>query len=77
MRWLCLCASTYRHWLLLSYSPYHHRDDDEAFSELADRLEASSENADLYPAPTTPEAIALMEKAIREHVQKLEEKRSD
>jgi hypothetical protein len=54
-----------------------HRNDDEAFYRLADRLEASSNGADLYPAPDTPENIALMEAAIREHVQKLEEKRQD
>ena len=54
-----------------------HRDDDEAFYKLADRLEASSNGTDLYPAPDTPENIALMEAAIREQVQKLEEGRKD
>ncbi len=54
-----------------------HRNDDEAFYKLADRLEASSNGTDLYPVPDTPETIALMEAAIREQVQKLEEKRKD
>lgn len=51
-----------------------HRSDDEAFYKLADRLEESSEDSELYPIPDTPENIAIMEAAIREHVQKLEEK---
>ena len=54
-----------------------HRNDDEAFYKLADRLEASPNGTDLYPVPDTPENIALMEVAIREQVQKLEEKRKD
>lgn len=54
-----------------------HRNDDEAFYKLADRLEASSNGTDLYPAPDTPENIALMESAIREYVQKLEDKHND
>ncbi len=54
-----------------------HRDDNEAFYELADRLESNSEFTDVYPAPNTPEAIALMETAIKNHIQKLEEKRQD
>lgn len=52
-----------------------HRNDDEAFYKLADRLEASSEDTDLYPIPDTPENINIMEVAIQEHVKKLEEKR--
>ncbi|WP_236556769.1 hypothetical protein [Calothrix sp. PCC 7507] len=52
-----------------------HRNDDEAFYKLADRLEAISENTDLYPVPDTPENIAIMEVAIQEHLKKLEEKR--
>ncbi|WP_138500116.1 DUF6887 family protein [Nostoc sp. PA-18-2419] len=52
-----------------------HRNDDEAFYKLADRLEASSEDTDLYPIPDTPENVAIMEVAIQEHVKKLEEKR--
>ena len=54
-----------------------HRNDDEAFYELADRLEASSNGTKLYPAPDTPDNIALMQAAIRERVQKLEEQRRD
>ncbi|MDZ7957229.1 MAG: hypothetical protein RMY34_04890 [Aulosira sp. DedQUE10] len=53
-----------------------HRNDDKAFYKLADRLEASSNDTDLYPIPDTPENIAIMEAAIQEHVQKLEEKRT-
>ncbi|MBD2194850.1 MULTISPECIES: DUF6887 family protein [Calothrix] len=52
-----------------------HRNDDEAFYKLADRLEASSEDTDLYPIPDTPENIAIMEAAIQEQVRKLEQKR--
>ncbi|MCY7391334.1 MAG: hypothetical protein LH647_07500 [Leptolyngbyaceae cyanobacterium CAN_BIN12] len=54
-----------------------HRNDDEAFYKLADRLEASPNGTALYPVPDTPENIALMEAAIREQVQKLEEKRKN
>lgn len=49
-----------------------HRNDDEAFYKLADRLEANSEDAELYPCPDTPENIAIMEAAIQEQVKKLE-----
>jgi hypothetical protein len=52
-----------------------HREDEEAFYVLADRLEASSEGSELYPLPDTPETIAIMETAIRERVKKLEDKR--
>jgi hypothetical protein len=52
-----------------------HRNDDEAFYKLADLLETSPNSTDLYPILDTPENIALMEAAIREQVQKLEEKR--
>lgn len=51
------------------------RNDEEAFYKLVDRLEASSENTDLYPIPDTPENISIMEVAIQEHLKKLEEKR--
>ncbi|MCU0566529.1 MAG: hypothetical protein MUF49_08015 [Oculatellaceae cyanobacterium Prado106] len=50
-----------------------HRDDDETFYQLADRLEANGNDTVLYPAPNSPETIALMETAIREHIQKLDE----
>lgn len=52
-----------------------HRNDDEAFYKLADRLEANSDNTDLYPIPDTPENIAIMEAAIREQVNKLEKRK--
>ncbi|BAY21282.1 hypothetical protein NIES2100_10320 [Calothrix sp. NIES-2100] len=52
-----------------------HRNDDEAFYKLADRLAENSDDSDLYPIPDTPENIAIMETAIREHVKKLEQKR--
>lgn len=48
-----------------------HRTDDEAFYKLADRLEATSEDTDLYPIPDTPENIAIMEAAIQQQVEKL------
>ncbi|NET60907.1 MAG: hypothetical protein F6K47_33685 [Symploca sp. SIO2E6] len=51
-----------------------HRTDDEAFYKLADRLEVTSDDTDLYPVPDTPENIAIMEAAIQGHIQKLEEK---
>jgi hypothetical protein len=52
-----------------------HRDDNEAFYKLADRLENAPNASDLYPMPDTPENIAVMETAIQEQVKKLEEKR--
>lgn len=53
-----------------------HRQDTEAFYQLADRLE-TLRDSQLYPAPDTPEAIALMEAAIREQVTRLNENRED
>lgn len=52
-----------------------HRTDDEAFYKLADRLEATSDDTDLYPIPDTPENIAIMEAAIQRQVEKLEGQR--
>lgn len=52
-----------------------HRDDDEAFYKLADRLQASADDSNLYPIPDTPENIAIMEAAIEEHLKNLEQKR--
>jgi hypothetical protein len=52
-----------------------HRSDDEAFYKLADRLEVTSDDTDLYPMPDTPENIAIMEAAIQEHIKKLQENR--
>ncbi len=54
-----------------------HRNDDEAFYKLADRLEASAEDTDLYPVPDTDENIAIMETAIQEHIKKLEQQRQN
>jgi hypothetical protein len=51
-----------------------HREDDEAFYKLVDRLE-ESEQTELYPYPDTPENVAIMEQAIRDYVRNLEEKR--
>jgi hypothetical protein len=51
-----------------------HRDDDDAFYKLADRLEANSEGTKLYPCPDTPENTLIMEQAIQEYVRNLEEK---
>jgi hypothetical protein len=52
------------------------RHDDEAFYQLADRLESSDNDADLYPIPDTPENIALMETAMRSQIEKLEQNKS-
>ncbi|MCY7272593.1 MAG: hypothetical protein LH702_02305 [Phormidesmis sp. CAN_BIN44] len=54
-----------------------HRNDDEAFYKLADRLEASSEESELYPYPDSPEAIAILKAAIQQRVSKLEENHRD
>ncbi|NER52683.1 MAG: hypothetical protein F6J92_39800 [Symploca sp. SIO1A3] len=51
-----------------------HRTDNEAFYKLADRLEVTSDDTDLYPIPDNPENIAIMETAIQGHIKKLEEK---
>ena len=56
---------------------FSHRSDDEAFYKLADRLEATSEDVELYPSPDTPENIAIMETAFSEHIKRLEEKRRE
>lgn len=54
-----------------------HRGDNEAFYILADRLEVGSQETELYPSPDTPENIATMEAAIRDHVKKLEQRRKE
>jgi hypothetical protein len=54
-----------------------HRDDNEAFYKLVDRLESSFEDTELYPCPDTPENIAIMETAIRKQIKNLEEKRKE
>jgi hypothetical protein len=42
-----------------------HRDNDEAFHILVDRLKVNASGV-RYPCPNTPETIALTQKAIRE-----------
>ncbi len=54
-----------------------HRDDNEAFYKLADRLESSSEDSELYPCPDTPDNITIMEAAIRKQINKLEDQRKE
>jgi hypothetical protein len=44
------------------------RHDDLAFHCLVDRLEAESTDSPLYPPPTTPENVAIMEAAMRERL---------
>ena len=46
-----------------------HRDDQEAFYTLMDRLNASPPTVS-YPCPNTPENLGLMKKAIRERLGK-------
>ncbi len=45
-----------------------HKEDLEAFNTFVDRLKADNPNSILYPAPLTPEAIEIMEKAIKERL---------
>jgi hypothetical protein len=45
-----------------------HRQDDAAFSCLVERLETGGVDGPLYPAPTTPETVAMMEAAMRERL---------
>jgi hypothetical protein len=42
------------------------RQDDAAFSCLVERLESDEGEGPLYPAPTTPETVAVMERAMQE-----------
>jgi hypothetical protein len=44
------------------------RQDDVAFHCLVDRLEMDGGDSPLYPAPTTPENVAIMEAAMRERL---------
>lgn len=44
------------------------RQDDAAFHCLVDRLESTPTESPLYPAPTTPENVAIMEAAMRERL---------
>jgi hypothetical protein len=50
-----------------------HRDDNDAFYTLVDRLKADNKDAVRYPFPDTPELLKEMEENIREHIRKLEE----
>jgi len=47
------------------------------FYQLADRLEMTAADSDLYPIPDTPENIAIMEAAIQRQVKKLEKESKD
>jgi hypothetical protein len=51
------------------------RHDDEAFYQLADRLENNQDESELYPNPDTLENIKLMETAIRSHIGKIEQQK--
>jgi hypothetical protein len=46
-----------------------HRDDQDAFYALMDRLNANPPTAS-YPCPNTPENLEVMKKAIRERLGK-------
>jgi hypothetical protein len=52
------------------------RHDDEAFDRLADRLENSQNESELYPIPDTLENIKLMEAAIQSHIGKIEQQKN-
>jgi hypothetical protein len=52
------------------------RHDDEAFYRLADRLENSQNESELYPIPDTLENIKLMETAIQSHIGKIEQQKN-
>jgi hypothetical protein len=48
-----------------------HKSDQEAFYRLADRLKEDNQDSPWYPYPATPEAIAIMEKAVQEKIKKI------
>jgi hypothetical protein len=50
-----------------------HRDDNEAFYTLVDRLKADNKDAVRYPFPDTPELLKEMEENIRDRIKKLKE----
>lgn len=52
---------------------FAHKQDTEAFYRLIDRLKADNPDPPRYPAPTTPETFAIMEKAMRERMEKREQ----
>lgn len=49
-----------------------HRDDNEAFYKLVDRLKADSKDQVWYPCPKTPEDWAKVPELIQEQLRKLE-----
>ena len=49
-----------------------HRDDNEAFYMLVDRLKADNKNAVRYPCPNSPEDWEKVPKLIEEQIKKLE-----
>lgn len=49
-----------------------HRDDQEAFYKLVDRLKADSTNQTRYPFPKSLEDIAKVRDIIKENIQKSE-----
>ncbi|WP_449420419.1 DUF6887 family protein [Phormidium nigroviride] len=50
-----------------------HRDDNEAFYTLVDRLKADNKDGVWYPFPDTPELLKEMEDNIRDRINKLKE----
>lgn len=48
-----------------------HKNDKEAFYTLADRLKEDNQDSPWYPYPATPEAIAIMEKAVQEKINEI------
>jgi len=49
-----------------------HRDDNEAFYKLVDRLKADNKDAIRYPCPKNPEDWAKVPELIEEQIKKLE-----
>lgn len=49
-----------------------HRDDNEAFYNLADRYEADSKDQVWYPCPKTPEDWAKVSQLVKEQIEKQE-----
>lgn len=49
-----------------------HRDDNEAFYNLVDRLKADNQDAVKYPCPNTPEDWAKVPELIEAQIGKLE-----
>jgi putative heme degradation protein len=49
-----------------------HKDDEEAFYKLVDRLKADNQDAVWYAPPKTPEEVAIMKRVIQEKINKIE-----